>query len=70
MANPKFRKFCLNLSQEDLDTLEEISTRKGKTKTDIIRDALYLYKLYEAEAQNGGIVQVRNGDSIVEVALI
>jgi hypothetical protein len=50
--NPK-RTMTLNLTEQEMNVLEELSRQKDLTKTTVIRQAIRLYQLIEARLQRG-----------------
>jgi predicted transcriptional regulator len=50
---PEKRTMTLNLSEAEMQALEELSRRKELTKTAVIRQALRLYQLVEARVGQG-----------------
>lgn len=51
MANK--RTMTLNLTDAEMDVLEELSVKKDLSKTALIRQALRLYQLVEARLEKG-----------------
>ncbi len=47
------KTMTLNLTDQEMRTLDEMSTRKGMSKTAVIRQALGLYQLVSARIANG-----------------
>ena len=46
--NSKERQFNVRLTNDEIDMLDELSDRTGKSKSDVIRCALNLYKRMSA----------------------
>jgi len=51
--NPK-RTMTLNLSEQEMRVLEELSAQKDLSKTAILRQALRLYQLVDSRLSEGG----------------
>lgn len=51
--NPK-RTMTLNLTEQEMRVLEELSTQKDLSKTAILRQALRLYQLVDSRLSEGG----------------
>ena len=47
------RTMTLNLTQQEMDVLEELATKKDLSKTAVIRQALRLYQLVDARLAQG-----------------
>ena len=47
------RTMTLNLTEREMNALEELSARKDLTKTAVIRQAIRLYQLLDAKLANG-----------------
>jgi predicted transcriptional regulator len=47
------RTMTLNLTEEEMNALEELSTRYDMTKTAILRKALRMYVVIDARLKNG-----------------
>jgi predicted transcriptional regulator len=47
------RTMTLNLTDEEMSTLEELSTRYELSKTAVIRKALRMYQVIDARLQRG-----------------
>mgnify|MGYP000886469125 CR=1 FL=1 len=52
MANLK-RTMTLNLTEAEMDVLEELSKRKELSKTTVLRQALRLYQVIEVRVEKG-----------------
>lgn len=52
MANEK-RTMTLNLTEAEMEALEELSRRKDLSKTALIRQALRLYQLIDTRTRQG-----------------
>ena len=51
--NPK-RTMTLNLTEQEMRVLDELSTQKELSKTAILRQALRLYQLVDVKLAEGG----------------
>ncbi len=47
------RTMTLNLTEAEMDVLEELSTKKDLSKTALLRQALRIYQLIEARLECG-----------------
>jgi metal-responsive CopG/Arc/MetJ family transcriptional regulator len=56
-------RFSVSFSDEAYATLEEIARREGKTKVEVLRDALALEKWFQDTKRSGGrvLVERQNG---------
>ena len=51
--NQQKRTMTLNLSEQEMRVLEELSTQKDVNKTTLIRQAIRLYQLVNARLERG-----------------
>lgn len=54
------RTMTLNLTDAEMQVVEEFSTRKDMSKTAVMRQALRLYQLLEARVEKGDKLYVEN----------
>ncbi|MDE3001538.1 MAG: ribbon-helix-helix protein, CopG family [Gemmatimonadota bacterium] len=47
------RTMTLNLTEAEMDVLDELSTKKDLSKTALLRQALRMYQLIEARLESG-----------------
>jgi hypothetical protein len=52
--NPSKKTMTLNLTDNEMKVLEELSAKKDLSKTSLLRQALRLYQLIEARLESGG----------------
>ncbi len=57
--NPK-KTMTLNLTDQEMQALEELSTQKDLSKTAILRQALRLYQLVDLRLAEGGKLFLEN----------
>jgi predicted DNA-binding protein len=55
-------KTSFNLSEESLNTLEEIAKRKGVSKADIVRKAIATFKFLDDKEREGGKILIEEKD--------
>ncbi len=48
------KTMTLNLTEQEMEVLESLSTQKDLTKTAVLRQALRLYQLVDARLAQGG----------------
>ncbi len=56
-------RFSVSFSDDAYATLEEIALREGKSKVEVLRDALALEKWFQDAKQSGGrvLIERQNG---------
>ena len=52
--NPSKKTMTLNLTDNEMKVLEELSAKKDLSKTSLLRQALRLYQLIEERLESGG----------------
>ena len=63
------RTMTLNLTEEEMQVLEEICTKKGLNKTAVLRQALRLYQAVDARVQRGEKLLFENDKTNEKVEL-
>lgn len=61
------RGFSVNITGSAYEALEEIARRKGKTKTEVLRDALGLLQWFENTYKEGYHILVERGGQFREI---
>jgi hypothetical protein len=59
-AMPTKRTMTLNLTDQEMDALEQISQEKDVSKTAVLRQALRLYQLVNARIKDGERIYFEN----------
>ena len=54
------KTMTLNLSEAEMDALEQLADRKGLSKTALVRQALRLYQAVSDRAEAGAKIMVEN----------
>lgn len=60
-------RFSVNISGSAYEALEEIARRKGKTKAEVLRDALGLLQWFENTNKEGARILVERGGQFREI---
>ena len=68
MADKK--TMTLNLSEEEMDSLEQLAERNDLTKTAVIKKAIRIYLLLEKRLQKGEHLYVEDESHQVKVELL
>ena len=69
MAEKK-KTMTLNLSEEEMDSLEQLAERNDLTKTAVIKKAIRIYLLLEKRLQKGEHLYVEDDSHEVRVELL
>lgn len=69
MAEKK-KTMTLNLSEEEMDSLEQLAERNDLTKTAVIKKAIRIYLLLEKRLQKGEHLYVEDDSHEVKVELL
>jgi len=56
------KTMTLNLTETEMDVLEELSAKKDLSKTAVLRQALRLYQLVDRRLSQGGKLFLENAD--------
>jgi predicted transcriptional regulator len=69
---PEKRTMTLNLSDEEMNSLEQLALRNDMTKTAVIRKAIRIYLILEKRMQRGEhiFVEDENHQAKVELLLV
>jgi hypothetical protein len=66
---PKNKTMTLNITEAEMDCLEELSTRKDTSKTAIMRQALRLYQMVDLRLCRGETMHF-SGDKDVQMLFV
>lgn len=64
------KTMTLNLSEEEMDSLEQLAERNDLTKTAVIKKAIRIYLLLEKRLQKGEHLYVEDDSHEVKVELL
>ena len=64
------KTMTLNLSEEEMDSLEQLAERNDLTKTAVIKKAIRIYLLLEKRLQKGEHLYVEDDSHEVRVELL
>jgi len=64
------KTMTLNLSEEEMTSLEQLADRNDLTKTAVIKKAIRIYLLLEKRLQNGEHLYVEDSDHQGKVELL
>jgi len=64
------KTMTLNLSEEEMESLEQLADRNDLTKTAVIKKAIRIYLLLEKRLQNGEHLYVEDAEHKVKVELL
>jgi len=70
MAVEKVYKTSVNLPDSTLASLEEIARKRGKSMSQVIRDAIATEKFLQDATDHGGKILIKDKDSSVKQLLI
>lgn len=70
MIAEKVYKTSVNLPDSTLTSLEAIAKKRGKTMSQVIRDAIATEKFLQDTTDSGGTVLIKERDSSVKQLLI
>jgi len=70
MVAEKKKTMTLNLSEEEMDSLEQLAERNDLTKTAVIKKAIRIYLLLEKRLQKGEHLYVEDDSHEVRVELL
>lgn len=69
MTTPK-RTMTLNLTDQEMRVLEELSSRKDLSKTAVLRQALRLYQLVDQRLADGGRLFVEDSKKAIAELIV
>jgi hypothetical protein len=64
------RRFHVNFSGEAFETLADLASRKGKTMSEVLRDAIALEKWFDQTQREGGRILVERDGRMHEVVKV
>ena len=64
------KTLTLNLSEDEMKTLEELALRNDITKTAVLKKAIRIYLILETRMQKGEHIFVEDADHQVKVELL
>ncbi|MDA3810499.1 MAG: hypothetical protein PF518_09255 [Spirochaetaceae bacterium] len=64
------KTMTLNLSEEEMESLEQLVVRSDMTKTAVIKKALRIYLILEKRLQNGEHIYVEDESHTFKVELL
>jgi hypothetical protein len=64
------KTLTLNLSEDEMKTLEELALRNDMTKTAVLKKAIRIYLILETRMQKGEHIFVEDADHQVKVELL
>ncbi len=67
---PEKKTMTLNLSEEEMASLEQLAQRNDMTKTAVIRKAIRIYLILETRLQRGEHIFVEDATHSVKVELL
>jgi predicted transcriptional regulator len=67
---PEKRTMTLNLSEEEMNSLEQLALRNDMTKTAVIKKAIRIYLILEKRMQRGEHIFVEDESNKVKVELL
>jgi predicted transcriptional regulator len=67
---PEKRTMTLNLSEEEMNSLEQLALRNDMTKTAVIKKAIRIYLILEARLQRGEHIFVEDEQHQAKVELL
>jgi predicted DNA-binding protein len=70
MANVKVYKTTVNLPDSSMATLEALAARRGKTMSQIIREAIETERVLQETVDNGGKVLLKERDDTLKQLII
>lgn len=70
MADEKAVRLSINISQEASQVIKTISSKKGVSITEAIRQAISVWKYFEEARERGAVIQLKENNTITEVIFI
>jgi predicted DNA-binding protein len=70
VSSSKIFKTSVNLSESTLQTLEALASKRGKSMSQVIRDAIETEKLLQETSDQGGKILIKDKDETMKQLIL